>query len=133
MTEERGFTRVADVDEIREGRGHGVFVDGLRVAVFRRGGEFFAVADRCPHMGASLSEGRFARGVVQCHWHGWRFDVRTGRCEQKAWARLALYEVRVEGRDVLLRPRPPARSEPEPEEEDWVTWQPPADDEPGTS
>ena len=136
MIEEAGFTRVADVDEIREGRGHGVYLDGIKVAVFRKGRDYFAVADRCPHMGASLSEGHFYRGVVQCHWHNWRFDVSTGRCEQKAWARLALYDVRVEGRDVLLRPRPqppvPARPADE-EDEAWMGWEPPTDDEPGSS
>jgi nitrite reductase (NADH) small subunit/3-phenylpropionate/trans-cinnamate dioxygenase ferredoxin subunit len=133
---EPAYTRVADVAEIREGRGHGVYLGGVRVALFRKGMDYYAVADRCPHMGASLSDGNFSRGMVQCSWHNWRFDVQTGRCEQKAWAKLALYDVRVEGSDVLVRPRPAATvaADAGPDEDEaWMRWQPPADDEPSSS
>jgi len=34
----------------------------------------------CPHLGLPLDAEPDAAGVVTCPWHGYRFDVRTGRC-----------------------------------------------------
>lgn len=35
--------------------------------------------DQCPHRGAQLSRGQVHGGVLQCVYHGWRFDV-SGQC-----------------------------------------------------
>jgi vanillate O-demethylase monooxygenase subunit len=43
------------------------------------GGAVAAISNICPHRFASLSEGRFEAGIVQCPYHGLRFDM-TGRC-----------------------------------------------------
>jgi nitrite reductase/ring-hydroxylating ferredoxin subunit len=74
-------------------------VKGRAIAVFNVNGEFFALANRCPHQGGSLIQGRLVglveasepgcyrysrRGeIIRCPWHGWEFDVRTGKswCE----------------------------------------------------
>jgi nitrite reductase (NADH) small subunit/3-phenylpropionate/trans-cinnamate dioxygenase ferredoxin subunit len=98
------FVKVGSLDRFREGRGRRVFVEGRAVAVFLRKGRLHAVGDRCPHMGASLAEGRLEEGRVVCSWHGWSFDCETGRCDRKSWARVPRYEVRLEGKEVLLRP-----------------------------
>jgi 3-phenylpropionate/trans-cinnamate dioxygenase ferredoxin subunit len=72
-----------------------VEVKGRGIVVFNIKGEFFALANRCPHQGGSLYHGRLT-GLVQsrepgkyeysrkgeilrCAWHGWEFDVRTGK------------------------------------------------------
>lgn len=34
----------------------------------------------CPHLGLPLDAEPDATGVVTCPWHGYRFDVRSGRC-----------------------------------------------------
>ena len=33
----------------------------------------------CPHLGGPLEQAAVADGIVSCPWHGYRFDVRTGR------------------------------------------------------
>ncbi len=38
-----------------------------------------ALLDRCPHRNAPLSLGRVVDGLLECRYHGWRFD-RDGRC-----------------------------------------------------
>lgn len=61
--------------------GHGPFalaVDGLDVAVVRRGGAWLALSGLCPHQGALLGEGELDGGALVCRNHGWRFDVATG-------------------------------------------------------
>jgi phenylpropionate dioxygenase-like ring-hydroxylating dioxygenase large terminal subunit len=45
----------------------------------RSGGEVVAFVDRCPHRRCPLTLGRCEDGVLQCAYHGWRFD-RSGRC-----------------------------------------------------
>jgi nitrite reductase/ring-hydroxylating ferredoxin subunit len=86
---------VAAVGEIAPGGRKLVKVAGRAVVVFNLGGEFFALGDRCPHKGGSLSQGkltglvessepgeyRYSRHgeILRCPWHSWEFDVRTGR------------------------------------------------------
>jgi phenylpropionate dioxygenase-like ring-hydroxylating dioxygenase large terminal subunit len=55
-------------------------VHGIPLAVFRDGdGRVGAVVDRCPHRNVPLSLGRLRDGLLQCAYHGWRFDG-TGAC-----------------------------------------------------
>ncbi len=50
-------------------------VDGARLALFRDGaGRPGALLDRCPHRNAPLSCGRVRDGLLECCYHGWRFD-----------------------------------------------------------
>jgi nitrite reductase (NADH) small subunit/3-phenylpropionate/trans-cinnamate dioxygenase ferredoxin subunit len=61
-----------------------VLVGGLELAIFKVAGAetgYCAVANSCPHAGASLAEGHLTDGEVSCPWHGWRFDLRTGHCK----------------------------------------------------
>jgi phenylpropionate dioxygenase-like ring-hydroxylating dioxygenase large terminal subunit len=43
-------------------------------------GKAFALRDSCPHRGIPLSYGRLDGKVVECCYHGWRFDACTGQC-----------------------------------------------------
>lgn len=40
----------------------------------------FALRDNCPHRGMPFSFGRFDGELLECCYHGWRFDARTGQC-----------------------------------------------------
>lgn len=86
---------VATADEIPLGSRKLVTVRGREIVVFNVEGEYFALLDRCPHDGGSLCKGKLIglveaaapgeyrysrRGeIVRCAWHGWEFDLRTGR------------------------------------------------------
>lgn len=43
-------------------------------------GEAFAMRDSCPHRGIPLSYGRFDGKILECSYHGWRFEACTGQC-----------------------------------------------------
>jgi len=55
-------------------------VDGTHLAIFNYQDGFYAVDNRCPHMGYPMSEGSVRDGVLICHWHHWEFDLKTGGC-----------------------------------------------------
>ncbi|MGA9996604.1 MAG: non-heme iron oxygenase ferredoxin subunit [Pyrinomonadaceae bacterium] len=72
---------VGRAEEVPNGRGATVTLpDGRELALYNAGGEFFAIENFCPHKGAPLAEGTLCGHIIECDWHGWRFDIRTGRC-----------------------------------------------------
>ncbi len=105
---------VCRADEIAPGTARRFEVEGRAIAVFNVNGAFAAIADRCPHEGASLCRGhivglaesdepgqyRIVREgeFVRCPWHGWEFDLKTGRswCDP-ARTRVKSYDVSVAG------------------------------------
>lgn len=74
------FQRICQADEIEEGKGKAVEIDGLRLAVFRNEGRFHALFGRCPHANGSMGLGWLEEGEVVCPLHRWRFRLESGRC-----------------------------------------------------
>jgi nitrite reductase/ring-hydroxylating ferredoxin subunit len=54
--------------------------DGNELAVYNIDGEYYAIENFCPHRGARLSDGVVCGHIVECGFHGWQFDMRTGEC-----------------------------------------------------
>lgn len=103
------FLAVAKVGDIPEGEGRAFPVNGKMIAVFHVHGEYTAIGDTCPHMGASLAGGYVEEGVVTCPWHAWRFSITDGTWCDNPQGRLGVprYEVRIENDDILVEiPRP---------------------------
>ena len=48
-------------------------------ALFRVGGKIHCLDNTCPHAGGPLCEGTLEDHLVECPWHGSRFDIRTGQ------------------------------------------------------
>jgi vanillate O-demethylase monooxygenase subunit len=70
---------VAVSAELREG-GIALFtLLGERIAIARFAGSVLAVADGCPHKGASFEIARIENGELVCGYHGWRFAA-SGEC-----------------------------------------------------
>ena len=109
-----------------EGESRLVELGGRTIGVFRLDGDFFALADRCPHRGAPLwssgevvnavegvgDEARVTRegALVRCPWHKWDFDIATGHCTVDARLRVRRYLAWVEGEELVvsLDASPPA-------------------------
>ena len=103
-----------------EGEGRVVRVDGRKVAVFRIKGQLLAVQDTCPHMASSFVEsGRLHGKRVTCGWHGWSFDLVSGKGDRSK--DLRIYPVEVEDDAVYVNPPvEPAREAVK--EEEWPVW-----------
>ena len=99
MSPAHGFMRAAALRDVEAGLPLGVVMtDGRRVCLVRDGDEVHAVDDRCPHRDFAISGGDLVEPcVLECPWHGARFDVRTDD--------LGTYPVQVADGDVFVGPR----------------------------
>lgn len=97
------FVTVAKVGAIPDGQGSTFAVDGRLVAVFNVGGEYHAIDDLCPHMGASLGGGDVQGETVTCPWHAWRFKVSDGTWCDNPKLKVDAFEVRVVGDEIQVR------------------------------
>jgi 3-phenylpropionate/trans-cinnamate dioxygenase ferredoxin subunit len=92
---------------------------GISIGVFNVGGEFFALKNVCPHLGAPLCLGSvhathrpgevfefradLAGRVLRCPWHGWEFDIVTGKALYDRNSRVASYPCTVDDNgDVVV-------------------------------
>lgn len=97
------FVTVAKVGAIPEGQGGTFAISGQLVAVFNVAGEYYAIDDLCPHMGASLGAGRLdEQCAVVCPWHAWRFNVRDGTWCDNPRLKIASYPTRVHGEEIQV-------------------------------
>ena len=88
---------VGKVGDVPPGRGATIELDGGgELALYNVGGQFYAVENFCPHKGAPLADGRLRAHTVECDWHNWRFDLRTGNCLNHSGKDIETYEVRIE-------------------------------------
>ncbi len=113
-----GRYAVARADEIPEGGRVIVDAGGRSIGVFRVGGRYYALLNRCPHQGAELCRGvvsgaplptagleyEYARDglVLRCPWHQWEFDLESGRSLFSDRVRAKTFAVTVEGGDVVV-------------------------------
>jgi nitrite reductase/ring-hydroxylating ferredoxin subunit len=96
------FLRVAKAADVEEGKGLIVWAGNFKVALFRCEGVIYAIRNQCPHMGGDLGEGLLTGDVVRCPWHGWKFNVKTGKSPEAEMVAVRSFEVKLEGGDVYV-------------------------------
>jgi nitrite reductase/ring-hydroxylating ferredoxin subunit len=72
------FVRAGRLDDVRAAGRISVRVAGRSLALFFHDGKVYAVDNRCPHMGFPLHRGTVRDGILTCHWHHARFDLKSG-------------------------------------------------------
>lgn len=97
-----------------------VKVKGMEVGLFLVDGQVQAWRNVCPHAAAPVCEGRVCgtrlpsdvyeyvygkdQGVLRCPWHGWEFDLKTGRhlAEEDRGVKLRGFETEIVGDDIFV-------------------------------
>ena len=97
-----GFLRAAKTSEIPAGTIKEVQVNGSTVAVANVDGKFHAISNTCLHRGGPLGEGTLEGPIVTCPWHGWEYDVTTGKVAQNPTVGVASYPVEVRGDEIFV-------------------------------
>jgi 3-phenylpropionate/trans-cinnamate dioxygenase ferredoxin component len=104
------FVKVASTNELAPNQMKMVSVDGKEILLANVEGLYFAIANKCTHLGGSLSKGTLEGGVVTCPKHGAQFDVKTGQALAEAklgFIKMKVknepsFTVRVEGTEVFV-------------------------------
>jgi nitrite reductase/ring-hydroxylating ferredoxin subunit len=128
---------VARAHEIAPGTGKIVTVRGREIGIFNVEGQYYALANRCPHAGGPLCQGIIGplvrsdgpgsyrltreREFLRCPWHGWEFDIRTGQswCDPNS-VRARAFTVTVESGADLMKGPYVAETFPVSVEEDYL-------------
>jgi len=95
-----------------------VEIQGREIAVFHVDGEYYAVGNYCVHQGGPACEGLLSgtvtadedgqlsydreNEIVACPWHGWEFDITTGRHLANSDYALPTYDVVAEDGELYV-------------------------------
>ncbi len=94
---------VARVDEVPPGTVKSVTAGDEPIALANCDGSFYATQGTCLHLEGPLGEGMLDEGcLLRCPWHGWTYDVRTGKNDFDLAIELRTYEVQVEDGEVKV-------------------------------
>jgi nitrite reductase/ring-hydroxylating ferredoxin subunit len=96
------FLRAARKDEIPVGAIREFQVDGKNIALANVGGNFFAIDNVCLHRGGPLGQGTLNENIVTCPWHGWQYDVTSGKVAMNPAVGVACYKLEIRGEDIFV-------------------------------
>lgn len=104
------YKKVALTGELQPGEKKKISLDGKEILLVNIEGMFYAVDNKCPHMGGSLVEGNLEGSNVVCPKHGSAFNVKTGEVMESGKMffidvkvkNLKAYPVKVEGEDISI-------------------------------
>jgi nitrite reductase (NADH) small subunit/3-phenylpropionate/trans-cinnamate dioxygenase ferredoxin subunit len=96
------YRTIARIGELPEGETKVVKVHDRLIALFHHGGQYFALDDVCPHMGASLASGYVENGIVTCPWHAWRFRLSDGAWADSPRVKTGCYPVRIVENEIQI-------------------------------
>ncbi len=97
------FVKIAELSDLSPGECKSVEVESQTIALFNVGGAFYAIDNACQHRGASLAEGFIVDDSVQCPWHAWQYNLKTGVPSANPAIKNQTYEVKVEGEDIQIK------------------------------
>jgi nitrite reductase/ring-hydroxylating ferredoxin subunit len=79
-----------------------VTVNGQDVLLINIKGELFASEAECPHQGAPLQAAIVKDGSLSCPRHGYRFDLKSGACQEHPELTLKIYPLQVQGDEIFI-------------------------------
>ncbi|HSY30457.1 MAG TPA: Rieske 2Fe-2S domain-containing protein [Verrucomicrobiae bacterium] len=96
------FVYAAKARNIAPGQIREIQLDGITIALANVGGQFHALSNTCLHRGGPLGQGSLQGNLVTCPWHGWTFDVTSGKVTPNQTAGVECYPVELRGDDVYV-------------------------------
>lgn len=104
------YQPAAKTTDIRPGTMKSVAVGGKKLLLAHVDGAFYAMQQRCPHLGGNLSRGKLQGRTVTCPLHKATFDLATGEVIDVAHLlflkfktrQAATYPVRIDGDAVMV-------------------------------
>ncbi len=102
--------KIATVSELPSNSSKIVNVKNTKVALFNYNGKITALGNACLHKGGPLGVGCVAQKYdgmyVTCPWHGWEYNIETGKAPMGFKDQQAVYEIKIEGDDIFISEDP---------------------------
>lgn len=95
--------RVGAVDEIPDGDRKIIRVDNQSIGVFHHNREWYAVSNYCLHAGGPVATGKLEGDVLECPWHGYKYDLKDGHCVFDPSVILNTYPVELRDGEVYIK------------------------------
>ena len=96
------FVKVMSEEDLPIGKSAIISAGEDEIALFNYKGKYYAVANKCPHRGAPLGEGRIEEGIVICPNHEWRFKLESGANMQNPELFIPTYPVKVKNENIYI-------------------------------
>jgi nitrite reductase/ring-hydroxylating ferredoxin subunit len=96
------FLRATKAAEVPPGTIREFQLDGKTIALANVDGKYFAIDNTCIHRGGPLGQGILEGKTVTCPWHGWEYDVTSGKVGANPSVGVACYAVEVRGEDIFV-------------------------------
>ena len=97
------WVKIANKNEIREGNGKEVLINGQRIALFLSNNKYYAIEALCRHQDGSLAPGKIEGEVVECPLHFWHYNIRTGELlDYMDGVKLNTFDVEVRKNEIYL-------------------------------
>jgi nitrite reductase (NADH) small subunit len=94
--------RAAKTDELPPGSVREFQVEGKTLAIANVDGKFYAINNTCLHRGGPLGQGELQGKILTCPWHGWQYDVTTGKLTMNSAVGVECYPLEVKGEDIWV-------------------------------
>src|SRR5665647_870270 len=104
------YVKVARTSEIAVGSKQKIALNNVEILLTNIDGSYYAINNKCPHMGGSLYDGSLESDIIVCPRHGAAFNVITGKNVRDAkivFVKMKVNDtqslpVKVEGTDILV-------------------------------
>jgi NAD(P)H-dependent nitrite reductase small subunit len=96
------YVKVMSEEDLPIGKSAIISAGEDEIALFNYKGKYYAVANKCPHRGAPLGEGRIEEGIVICPNHEWRFKLENGANMQNPELFIPTYPVKVRNDNIYI-------------------------------
>lgn len=100
------WASLCELQELKDGQGSYVEIDGFQLAVFLHEGKVFVIDNYCPHAGGNLAGGFVQDGCAVCPWHYWAFRLDNGQLKDSPNCKVSTYTTRLlerAGRPTLIQ------------------------------
>ena len=103
VTPPEGFEVVLHVESLKPGEVTEVIAGGTAICVANIDGDYRAVSNTCPHADGPLGEGSLSGNLLTCPYHGWSFDMTSGKCQTNESSSIEVFEVQIQDDAVCVR------------------------------
>jgi len=97
------WVKVATIEQVPELGVLAVQLAGTSLILYRQGITFKCYRNACTHLGNPLEDGKIENGIITCPFHGFEYNLETGKCLTVPDISLQSYPVKIKGDNIFVR------------------------------